>query len=112
MLKSILCDYSDAYILVKETISVAAVAEGGGNNNKEEVFKNCASFTDCISEINNALIDNAKHVNNSIEYSDNYSETLGRLWQYYEPALVNDATTDFLIIIIIITVLFLNLNKE
>ena len=40
MLKSHLCDYSDAYILVKWTISTAA--QGGGNSNKEHkelVFK-------------------------------------------------------------------------
>ena len=67
------------------------------NNVKEVVFKNCASFTDCISEINNTEIDNAKYIDvimlmyNLIEYSDNYSKTSGSLWQYYryEPALTN-----------------------
>ena len=45
--------------------------------NKGAVFKNCASFTDCISEINNTQIDNAKYINvvmpmySFIEYSDN-----------------------------------------
>ena len=41
------------YILVSWTITVAEVAAGGGNNNKESAFKNCAPFTDYISEINN-----------------------------------------------------------
>ena len=47
------------------------------------------SFTDCISEINNAQLDNAKDLDvmmpmyNLIEYSDNYSKTSGSLWQYY-----------------------------
>ena len=56
---------------------------------KEIIFKNCVPFTDCISEINNTQIDNAKHIGvvmpmyNLIEYSDNYSKTLGSLWQYY-----------------------------
>ena len=57
MLKSSLCDYSDAYILVKGTISVNNIAVQGAainnNNNKKVIFKNCAPFTNCISEINN-----------------------------------------------------------
>ena len=56
MLKSSLCDYSDAYIIVKGTINVnntAAASAGASNINKEVIFKNCAPFTNCISEINN-----------------------------------------------------------
>ena len=46
MLKLGLCDYSDVCILVSETITVAAFAAGGGNNdNKQVVFKNCVPFT-------------------------------------------------------------------
>ena len=91
MLKSSLCDYSDAYILVKGTISVnntAAQGVGANNINKKVIFKNCAPFTNCISEINNTQIDNAKDIDivmpmyNLIEYSDNYVKTTGSLWQY------------------------------
>ena len=92
MLKSSLCDYSDAYILVKGTISVTnTTAQGAAvnnNNNKKVIFKNCAHFTNCISEINNMQIDNAKDIDivmpmyNLIEYSDNYGKTTGSLWQY------------------------------
>ena len=98
MLRSSLCDYNDAYILAKGTISIAAQAGDNPNNtNKKIVFKNCAPFTDCISKINNTQIDNAKHIDvivpmyNVIEYSDNYSKTLRSLWQYYsyEPALTD-----------------------
>ena len=56
MLKSSLCDYSDAYILVKGTISVnntAAAGVAANKINKEVIFKNCAPFTNCISEITN-----------------------------------------------------------
>ena len=60
MLKSSLCDYNDAYILVSGTITVAALAAGGENNNVRVIFKNCASFTDSINKINNTQIDNAK----------------------------------------------------
>ena len=55
MLKSSLCDYSDAYIIVKGTITVnnTAAADADANNtNKKVIFKNCAPFTNCISEIN------------------------------------------------------------
>ena len=91
MLKSILCDYSDAYILAKGTISVNNTAAAGvavNNDDKKVIFKNCAPFTNCISEINNTQIDNAKDIDtvmpvyNLIEYSDNYAKTTGSLWQY------------------------------
>ena len=91
MLKSSLCDYSDAYILVKGTISVNNTAAAGANANntdKKVIFKNCAPFTNCISEINNTQTDNAKDIDivmpmyNLIEYSDNYAKTTGSLWQY------------------------------
>ena len=92
MLKSSLCDYSDAYILVKGTISINSTAAAGAavnnNNNKKVLFKNCAPFTNCISEINNTQVDNAKDIDivmpmyNLIEYSDNYKKTTGNLWQY------------------------------
>ena len=55
---------------------------------KGVAFKNCASFTNCISEINNTQIDNAKDIDivmpmyNLTEYNDNYSKTSGGLWQY------------------------------
>ena len=84
ILKSSLCDYSDAYIHVKGTIIVnnTAAADADANNtNKKVIFKNCAPFTNCITEINNTDIDNAKDIDivmpmyNFIEYSDNYSKT-------------------------------------
>ena len=89
MLKSSLCDYSDAYILVKGTITVNNTADAN-NTNKKVIFKNCAPFINCISEINNTQIENAKDIdivmsmNNLIEYIDNYSKTSGGLWQYYK----------------------------
>ena len=62
MLKSILCDYSDAYILVKGTIAVPNMATtdvATNNANKKAVIKICAPFANCISEINNTKVDNA-----------------------------------------------------
>ena len=61
MLRSDLCDYSDAHIVVKETIDL--LADDGNKNDKAEkdfVFKNNAQFRSCISKINNTLIDNAE----------------------------------------------------
>ena len=94
MLKSSLCDYSDAYILVKEKIAITAVGDDPADKKEDErdkgvAFKNCAPFTNCISEINNTQINNAKDFDivmpmyNLIEYSDNYAKTSGSLWQYY-----------------------------
>ena len=63
MLKSSLCDYSDAYILVKGTITVnnkAAAGADANNYNKKVIFKNWA--INFISEINNTQVDNAKDI--------------------------------------------------
>ena len=67
MLKSSLCDYSDAYIIFKGIITVnntaAAPAPAPANNTNEKViFKSCAPFTLCISEINNTQVDSARHL--------------------------------------------------
>ena len=101
MLKSSLCDYSDAYILVKGKITIAgagadAAARQADERNKGVVFKNCAPFINCISEINNTQISNAKDIDivmpmyNLIEYSDNYAKTTGSLWQYFRDEPVDD----------------------
>ena len=101
LLKSSLCDYGDAYIHVKGTITVdnTAAADADANNtNKKVIFKNCAPFTNCMSEIKNTQVDNAKDLDivmsmyNLIEYRDNYSKTSGRLWQYCKdiPAVNNN----------------------
>ena len=62
MLKSSLCDYSDAYILVNQTVTVPKIAEAGAaaNNRKNIIIKNCVPLTNCISEINNTQKNNAK----------------------------------------------------
>ena len=61
--RSRLCDYSDAYILVQGTITVPNTAAAGAavnDTNKKVIFKNCALFTDCITEINNMQIDDTQ----------------------------------------------------
>ena len=78
MLRYSLCDYSDAYILVKGNRSVNKTAAADAD----------APFTDCISKTNSTQVDNDKDIDivipmyNLIEYSDNYAKTSGGLWKY------------------------------
>ena len=94
MLKSSLCDYSDAYIFVKGKITITgrgadAAAKQADERDKGVAFKNCAPFTNCTSEINNTQVDNAKNIDivipmyKLIEYSDNYAKISASLWQHY-----------------------------
>ena len=107
MIRSSLCDYRDAYILVKGTITVTnteAASVAVNNTDKKVVLKYCAPFTSCITEINNAQSDYAEDtdlvmpVYNLIEHSNADSKTSGSLWQYYrdEPAIdANGNIVDF-----------------
>ena len=87
MLRSDLCDFSVAYIVVTGKI----IVENPNNNayDKKLAFKNNALFISCISKINNTLIDNTEDldvimpVHNLIEFSKNYRKTTGSLWNYY-----------------------------
>ena len=101
MLRSNLCDFSDAYILVKGTITITgagdnAAARQADERNKGVIFKNCAPFVKYISRINNREIDNAKDIDivilmyNLIEYSDNYSKSSESLWQYWKDVTDNN----------------------
>ena len=95
MLRSNLCDYADAYIIVKGTITITGAgaddaAKRLDERNKGIIFKNCVPFTKCISRTNNTDINYVQDIDiltpmyNLIEYSDNYSKTSGSLWQYYK----------------------------
>ena len=106
MLRSCLCDHSNAYILVKETIIVKnKPTQGQPNNaaNKKVTFKNLVPFTNFISRINNTQVDDAHYIDvvismcNLTEYNDNCSKTSGIVWKYYRdgPTLAADAITDF-----------------
>ena len=93
MLMSIFYDYRYAYILVKGAVTVVGQGADAASivvdkTNKEVIFKNSGPSNNCISKIPNTQADNAKdldvvmRVYDFIEYSNNYSKTLGRLWQY------------------------------
>ena len=87
MIWSSFCDYSDAYIHVKGTITISntETAASPANRNKYVIFKNCGSFTNCKSEINKTQVENADDTDvvmlmyNLIEYCDVYSKTSGSL---------------------------------
>ena len=87
MLRSDLCDYSDAYIVVKGTINV--VKPDNTKINKATAFKENAPFVNCTSKINAEKIDNAEDLDvvmpmyNLLEYCKNYKKTTGSLWNYY-----------------------------
>ena len=86
MLRPDLCNFSDAYIVAKGTITVADPNDA--NYNKKLSLKSNAPFTSCISKFNNTLNDNAKAIvimpmYNLIEYNKNYRTTTGSWWNYY-----------------------------
>ena len=91
MLRYSLCDYADAYILVKGAITITGVGDDAAarqadERNKDVIFKSCVPFTPCISKINNTKINDAQDIDivmpmyNLIEYSDNYWKTSTSLW--------------------------------
>ena len=89
MLGSSLSDYSDGYVVVKETVidpNTADLSTAANITNKKTLFKICARFAGCTSEINNVEIDHAKYIDvvilmyNLIKYSDNYSKISSSLW--------------------------------
>ena len=65
VLRSNSCDDSIAYVNVKATIivqSTVATAAPVSNTNKNVIPKTCASSTNCISEINNTQVDDARSI--------------------------------------------------
>ena len=88
MLRSDLCDFSDAHIVVKGNITLEG-ANAANKNNKNVTFRNNAPFINCISKINGSKIDNAEDLDvvmpmyNLLKYSKNYKKTTGTLWNYY-----------------------------
>ena len=91
-IESSLCDYSNAYVLVTGNITATP-----NNAAMQVAFKNCAPFEKCRTEINETFIDETDFINiampmyNLIEYSDNYSDTSGSLWQFKRDEITNNA---------------------
>ena len=98
MLRSDLCDYSSAYIIVKGYIIV--INPDNAKRNKAVAFKNTAPFIKCISKINGIKIDNAEDLDvvipmyNLLEYSKNYWKTTESQWNYYRDQPSNPLSTN------------------
>ena len=58
-----LCDHSDAYILVKGTITIAVADHPANNADKKVIFKNCGPFTYCISRKDNTQTNANLYIN-------------------------------------------------
>ena len=103
LLRSNLCDYSDAYISVKATIMVTARRVNNNANNIRDkrnrplILKNNAPFISCITKINGELIEDVDDLDivmpiyNLLEYSKNCRKTIGSLYNYYRDELTDDA---------------------
>ena len=100
VLRSDLCDYSDAYVWVNGTITVTN-PNNNANFDRRLTLKNKAPFISCVSRINGELIENAEDLDivipmyNLLEYSKNYEKTSGPLFNYYrdepnEAEIAND----------------------
>ena len=101
MIRSELCDFSDAYIVVKGDITL----EGdniASKRNKNLTFKNNAPFISCISKTNGIKTDNAEDLDvvmplyNLLGYSKNCTKTTGSLWNYYRDQPSDPLSTNLL----------------
>ena len=93
VIKPNLCDYSDAYILVTGDIKIENIAA-----DTNVAFKNCAPFIRCVTQINGEHVESAENLDiimpmyNLIEYSDNYADSSGSLYQFKrDETPMNDA---------------------
>ena len=97
--RSDLCDFSDAYIIVKGKITVSTDESDRDEINRQIILKNNTPFIFCISKINGVLVENTEDPDiimpmyNLLEYSKNYLKTSASLWNYYRDEL-NDETND------------------
>ena len=88
MLRSDLCDFSDAYIVVEGDITLKGDNDANERNNNL-AFKNNVPFINCISKINGIKTDNAEDLDvvmtvyNLLEYNKNCRKTTDSLWNYY-----------------------------
>ena len=100
MLRSDLCNYSDAYVWVKGAITVTN-PNNNANFDRRLTLKNSAPFISCVSKINGELVENAEDLDivipmySLLEHSKNYEKALGSFFNYYrdepsETEIAND----------------------
>ena len=96
MLRFDLCDFRDAYIVVKGNVTDSADERDRDEMNRQVILKNNAPFISCISKINGVLIENAEDLDivmpmyNLLKHSKNYSKASASLWNYYRGELTDD----------------------
>ena len=96
MLRSDLCDFSDACIVVKGIATVSADERDRDEMNRQVILKNNAPFISCLSKINGILIENAEDLDivipmyDLLKYNKNYSKTSASLWNYYRDELTDE----------------------
>ena len=96
MLRSDLCDFSDASVVVKGIVTVSADGRDRDEMNRQVILKNNAPFISCISKINGVLVENAEDLNavmpmyNSLKYSKNYLNSSASLWNYCRDELTDE----------------------
>ena len=97
MLRSDLCDYNDAYIVVNGITTVSTEEKDRDERNRQVIFKNNAPFISCVSKINDTFIENAEDLDivmpmySLLVDSKNYSKASGSLWNYYRDELPDEA---------------------
>ena len=99
-MRSDLCDYSDAYILVKGTVTVNGVVNGAENEilgrNRPLILKDNTPFVSCMTKVNNEFIEDANDLDivmpmyNLLDNRKNYTKTIGSLYNYYKDELSDD----------------------
>ena len=96
MLRSDLCDFSDACVVVKGIVAVSANERDRDEMNRQVILKNNALFISCISKMNGVLVENAKGLDivmpmsDLLEYRKHYPKTSASLWNYYRDELTDD----------------------
>ena len=106
MLRSDLCDYSDAYILVKGTITVTANGDNHNADNSRDkrnrplILKNNTPFVSYITRINGELIEDTDNLDiampmyNLLEYRKSYRKTIGSFYNYYRNEVGGNANNN------------------
>ena len=108
ILRSDLCNFRDAYFVVKGDVTLTKTdgRRFAGIRNRFLAFQNNTPITNCISKINNVLIDNVvMSMYSLIEYSKNYRKTTRSLWNSYTDGPNNSPLNPPVVIILLLLII-------
>ena len=100
MLRSDLCDYSDAHIVAKGIVTVSADERDRDEMNRQVILKNNAPFISCISKINGVFDENTEDLDVVTpvyclrKYNKNYLKTSASLRNFYRDELTDKRNDD------------------